>query len=97
MNAPITPRLDQQAFTHIGTSLPRKEDWRLLTGTARFLDDLHAVGELHACYVRSPHAHARIVSIDTADALKIPGIVAVVTGRELADWTTPPTLQNCRV
>ena len=88
MNAPVTPRLDQQAFTHIGTSLPRKEDWRLLTGTARFLDDLHAVGELHACFVRSPHAHARIVSIDTADALGISGVVAVVTGKELADWTT---------
>ncbi|MFN0299270.1 MAG: xanthine dehydrogenase family protein molybdopterin-binding subunit [Burkholderiales bacterium] len=88
MNAPVTPRLDQQAFTHIGTSLPRKEDWRLLTGTARFVDDLHAVGELHACFVRSPHAHARIVSIDSADALKIPGVIAVVTGKELADWTT---------
>ncbi len=88
MNAPVTPRLDQQAFTHIGTSLPRKEDWRLLTGTARFLDDLHAVGELHACFVRSPHAHARIVSIDTANALRIAGVVAVVTGKELADWTT---------
>jgi aerobic carbon-monoxide dehydrogenase large subunit len=88
MNAPVTPRLDQQAFTHIGQSLPRKEDWRLLTGTARFLDDLHAVGELHACFVRSPHAHARIVSIDSLAALAIPGVVAVVTGKELAEWTT---------
>ncbi len=88
MNAPVTPRLDQQAFTQIGQSLPRKEDWRLLTGTARFLDDLHVVGELHACFVRSPHAHARILSIDTVDALNLPGTVAVVTGKELSEWTT---------
>jgi aerobic carbon-monoxide dehydrogenase large subunit len=89
MNAPVTPGLDQPAFTQIGQSLARKEDWRLLTGTARFLDDLHAVGELHACFVRSPHAHARIVSIDAAAALKIPGVVAIVTGKDLAAWTIP--------
>jgi carbon-monoxide dehydrogenase large subunit len=72
----------------IGTALPRKEDERLLTGTARFLDDLEIPGALHATFVRSPHGHARIRAIDVEEARRAPGVVAVVTGRELAAWTT---------
>jgi carbon-monoxide dehydrogenase large subunit len=48
----------------IGTSVPRMEDERLLLGQGRFLDDLHLDGGLEAAFLRSPHAHARILSID---------------------------------
>jgi carbon-monoxide dehydrogenase large subunit len=75
-------------FAQVGKPLPRKEDRRLLTGNGRFLDDIAIPGALHVTFVRSPHAHARIVSIDAAQATAMPGIVAVVTGRDLALWTT---------
>ncbi|HYZ16369.1 MAG TPA: molybdopterin cofactor-binding domain-containing protein, partial [Candidatus Acidoferrum sp.] len=75
-------------WRYLGKPLLRKEDERLLTGTARFLDDIEIPRALHATFVRSPHAHARIVAIDTEEARRAPGVLAVVTGRELASWTT---------
>ena len=78
-------------FAQIGRPLPRKEDRRLLTGNGCFLDDIAIPGALHAAFVRAPHAHARILSIDIAAAAAMPGVVAVVTGRDVAKWTT--TLQ----
>ena len=68
----------------IGDPIPRKEDARLLTGRGRFVDDLAVPGMAYAVFVRSPHAHARIVSIDTNDALASPGAIAVLTGADLA-------------
>jgi aerobic carbon-monoxide dehydrogenase large subunit len=76
-------------FRYIGAPLPRKEDLRLLTGQGRYVDDVEVPGALHACFVRSPHPHARIVRIDAAPALAMPGVAAVLTGKELAQWTTP--------
>ena len=76
-------------FRHIGAALPRKEDLRLLTGHGRYVDDIEIPGALHACFVRSPHAHARITSIKTDSAAKSSGVVAVFTGKDLAQWTTP--------
>ena len=73
----------------IGAALPRKEDYRLITGQGRYLDDIAVPNCLHAHFVRSPHAHARIVAIDCEAARGAEGVVAVVTGRELAEWTTP--------
>jgi aerobic carbon-monoxide dehydrogenase large subunit len=73
----------------IGAALPRKEDFRLITGQGRYLDDIAVPNCLHAHFVRSPHAHARIVAIDCEAARAAEGVVAVVTGRELAEWTTP--------
>ena len=75
-------------FDYIGKHLPRREDHRLLTGHGRYIDDIDVPGALHACFVRSPHAHARINAIDTTAALEMPGIVAVFTGRDIAAWTT---------
>jgi carbon-monoxide dehydrogenase large subunit len=72
----------------IGRSLLRREDYRFLTGQGRYVDDIVVPGALHAHFVRSPHAHARIVSIDIEAAAKAPGVVRIVTGRELALWTT---------
>jgi carbon-monoxide dehydrogenase large subunit len=75
-------------FHSIGKALPRKEDYRLLTGHGCYIDDLEVPGALHACFVRSPHAHARILAFDVKLALAMPGVVAVVTGEDLAQWTT---------
>ncbi len=72
----------------IGRPLLRKEDYRLLTGQGRYLDDVVVPGALHAHFLRSPAAHARIVSIDVAAARTAPGVIAVVTGREVNEWTT---------
>jgi carbon-monoxide dehydrogenase large subunit len=72
----------------VGQPLPRKEDYRFLTGQGRYLDDVVIPGALHAHFVRSPHAHARIRSIDIAAASAAAGVVRIVTGRELAAWTT---------
>jgi len=77
-----------EAFRHIGSHAPRKEDERLLTGRGCYIDDIAVPGVLHATFVRSPHAHARIRSIDTGPALEVPGVVAVFTGPDLAAWTT---------
>jgi carbon-monoxide dehydrogenase large subunit len=76
-------------FRHIGAPLARKEDLRLLTGHGRFVDDIEVPGALHACFVRSPHPHARIRSISTKPAEQSQGVVAVYTGKDLAQWTTP--------
>jgi len=74
----------------VGSPMPRKEDEALLTGRARFIDDLEPVGGLkHAAILRSPHAHARIVSIDTSRALALPAVHGVVTGAEVAEATRP--------
>ncbi|MEA2982167.1 MAG: aerobic carbon-monoxide dehydrogenase large subunit [Alphaproteobacteria bacterium] len=63
----------------IGTRLPRLEDERLLTGKGRYLDDLPSTGALAAAFARSPYAHAKIVRIDEASTLAMPGVRAVFT------------------
>lgn len=68
----------------IGQPVPRKEDLRLLTGKGRFSDDVNAPGQAYAYMLRTPHAHARILSIDTAAARAMPGVLAVLTGRDAA-------------
>ncbi|MGI9029456.1 MAG: xanthine dehydrogenase family protein molybdopterin-binding subunit [Ilumatobacteraceae bacterium] len=74
----------------IGQRLLRREDPALLTGEAKFTNDLDIPGALHLAVARSTHAHARITSIDTAAAKDLPGVVAVYTGEDLADlWAAP--------
>src|SRR6186713_1205477 len=67
----------------IGASVVRKEDRRFITGKGRYVDDIKVLGMTHAHFVRSPHAHAKIKSVDTSEALKMPGVVAVLTGQEI--------------
>ncbi len=74
---------------HVGQSLRRKEDPRLITGRATYVDDLALPGMLHAAVVRSHEAHANIVSIDTSVALARPGIKAVYTGSDMSDLLAP--------
>ncbi len=67
----------------IGQPVRRIEDRRLLTGQGHFADDIAATGSLHAVFLRSPHAHAGIRSIDASTALEMPGIKAIYTGADL--------------
>ncbi|MGG1596786.1 xanthine dehydrogenase family protein molybdopterin-binding subunit [Paenibacillus naphthalenovorans] len=73
--------------TGLGVSYKRKEDPRLLTGYGRFTDDIELKGMLHLAILRSPHAHAYIRNIDTSQAQKLPGVVAVLTGEESLKYT----------
>ncbi len=68
----------------IGAPVRRKEDARFLTGRGRFVADLVFPGELHAVFVRSPHPHARIARIDAKAARRMPGVVAVFAGADMA-------------
>lgn len=67
-----------------GREVKRIEDFGLLTGVGRFVDDVAAGSHLHLRFLRSPHAHARIASIDVAAAKALPGVVMVLTGADLA-------------
>src|SRR5438094_1274395 len=69
----------------IGASVVRKEDRRFITGKGRYVDDIKLVGMTHAHFIRSPHAHAKIKSIDTSAAMNMPGVVGVLTGQQLVD------------
>lgn len=68
---------------YAGSSVARREDPRLLTGRGTFVDDIVRPGMLHACFVRSPHARARVVRIDIGEALALPGVHAVFTAADL--------------
>lgn len=73
----------------VGQAVPRTEDPALLVGRGGFIDDFALPGMAHAAYLRSPHAHARIVSMDVRRALEHPGVFAVLTGEEVASLTRP--------
>ena len=68
----------------IGAPVRRKEDFRFITGQGRYVDDINRPGQAHAYFLRSPHAHARIKSIDLKDASAAPGVVAIFTGDDIA-------------
>ncbi len=70
--------------TGIGAAVRRKEDLRFITGKGQYTDDISRPGEARAMFVRSPHAHAKIRSVDTKAAAAMPGVLAVLTGAQLA-------------
>src|SRR5215813_10137402 len=70
--------------TGIGAAVRRKEDHRFITGRGHFTDDVNRPGQVFAVFVRSSHAHATIKSIDTKTAVARPGVLAVLTGAQLA-------------
>jgi aerobic carbon-monoxide dehydrogenase large subunit len=80
----------------IGRSIRRKEDQRLITGRGRFVDDLRLPGMVHLAVVRSPHAHARVLGVDTAAALRMPGVLAVFTTRDAPELAAavPPLIRE---
>src|SRR5258708_11444763 len=69
----------------IGASVVRKEDRRFITGKGRYVDDIKLVGLTHAHFIRSPQAHARVKGIDSSAAMKMPGVVGVLTGQQIVD------------
>ena len=79
--SPTAP--DAVRTRYAGTRVPRIEDQRLLTGRGTFVDDVQRPGQLHACFVRSPFAHATIDGIDADAALALPGVLAVFTAADL--------------
>jgi carbon-monoxide dehydrogenase large subunit len=101
---------DTVATRYAGTRVPRVEDNRLLTGRGTFVDDISRPGMLHACFVRSPFARARLNGIDAAAALALPGVRAVFTaadinpdvkeawhavaGKDIADTPRPPLAEG---
>jgi carbon-monoxide dehydrogenase large subunit len=75
---------------YVGQPLRRREDPKLMTGSGRFLDDIKLPGMSYAAVLRSPVAHANIVSIDTSRARAMPGVIGVFTGEDMADVNPLP-------
>jgi len=90
--APVKPEglsaLDRPN-SYIGKTVPRPNLDRLMQGRGQYVSDLELPRMVHAVFLRSPHAHARIIGIDTEAAKGMPGVVAAVTGQELASVITP--------
>ena len=72
------------SVTPVGAAVKRTEDIRFITGKGHYVDDVNRPGQAYAYFLRSPHAHATIDKIDTAEALKSPGVVAILTGDDIA-------------
>lgn len=81
--------MSQTSEKYVGRAVRRREDPRFLTGRGRFLDDRVLPGQLYAHFVRSTHAHARILGIDVAAALDVPGVVRVLTPADLDGQVDP--------
>jgi 2-furoyl-CoA dehydrogenase large subunit len=83
-------RKEEKTGRQVGQSSKRVEDPRLLTGKGRFIDDLEPVANIaHAAILRSPHAHARIVSTETSAAREAPGVLGVLTGEDVQRLSKP--------
>jgi carbon-monoxide dehydrogenase large subunit len=78
----------------VGAEVKRKEDPRLITGTSAYVADIAVPGLHYVAFVRSPHAHARIRSIDTSAAARMPGVRLVLTGRDLRGHCAPLPLES---
>lgn len=89
MNKRDDAKLAPAAAGHIGQPVPRRDVRRLLEGRGRYVDDIFHPRLAHAAFVRSPHAHAAIRRIDVAAALKVSGVLRVVTGAEVAELCRP--------
>ena len=74
---------DFSKLPHIGESIRRKEDYRFLTGAGNYTDDINLAQQSHAVFVRSPHAHATINSVDTTEAMKMPGVIGIFSGKDI--------------
>src|SRR5678816_4056913 len=74
----------------IGKSVKRVEDKRFITGHGNYVDDIVLPKQTYAAFVRSPYAHAKIISVDTTAAKAMPGVVAIYTGADVADVNGVP-------
>jgi carbon-monoxide dehydrogenase large subunit len=89
MNEIIDPRSVDRPNSYIGKSVPRPNARKLVEGRGQYVDDVILPRMVHAAFVRSPHAHARIIGIDGAEALQLPGVLRVFTGKDLAQHCEP--------
>ena len=91
--------MNKPTFPYIGQPLKRREDFKLLTGKGRYVDDIRLPGMLHMAVLRSPHAHALVNTIDAAAAKAAPGVRLVLSGKDLTgkigpivpNWVIPGT------
>src|SRR5687767_12950985 len=77
-------------MSYVGSRIKRKEDVRLLRGVGKFVGDIHRAGMVHAAILRSTHAHARILKIDTGAATTLPGVIGVLTAADMPGLKTIP-------
>src|SRR6185295_18163022 len=89
MNEIIDPSSVDRPNSYIGKSVPRPNAAKLVEGRGQYVDDIQLPRLLHVAFVRSPHAHATIGSIDASAALRLPGVRRLFTGRELAQHCEP--------
>src|SRR5208282_6043105 len=75
--------------SYIGKVVPRPNLERLMQGRGLYVSDMELPRMAHVVFLRSPHAHAKIIRIDATEARRLPGVIAIVTGRELATVITP--------
>lgn len=93
---------DERPSAEIGNARARREDQHLITGRTSWSDNLQAAGLLHLAFVRSPMAHGKILSINTDAAKEVPGVAAVITGKDIAEiqgnvpcaWPVTPDMVN---
>ena len=90
MTTTSTTEVTRAQETWSGRRVPRKEDHRLVQGQGSFVDDGGMYGQGYAWFVRSPHAHARIVSVDCSEALRLEGVYTVLTGEEARQMCEVP-------
>ena len=83
----MTPEERAANLKGMGSSRKRVEDVRFTQGKGNYVDDIKLPGMLHGDFVRSPYAHARVASVNTEDALKVPGVLAVLTGKDVTECT----------
>ena len=89
MNEIIDPRSVDRPNSYIGKSVPRPNAEKLVEGRGQYVDDMVLPRMVHVAFVRSPHAHAKILRIDGAEALEVPGVLRVFTGADLAPHCEP--------
>jgi aerobic carbon-monoxide dehydrogenase large subunit len=89
VNEIIDPRSVDRPNSYIGKSVPRPNTKKLVEGRGQFVDDIVLPRMVHVAYVRSPHAHAKIAGIDANEALNLPGVVRIFSGKDLAKHCEP--------
>src|SRR5277367_4985572 len=88
-SAPQTLTELDRPNSYIGKSVPRPNLDRLMQGRGLYVSDMELPRMVHVAFLRSPHAHAKITGIEAGAAKSLPGVIAVVTGKELAAVITP--------
>jgi len=88
----VKPKPEKEGF--VGKPLKRVEDLKLVRGLGGFIGDLKVEGMVYAAFVRSPHAHARIVGVDSSEALRLDGVIGVLTAKDLGGVGNLPTVDE---